>query len=283
MADPGPVPRGKPDARRLPLPRGPGRLPDRLFRQPSPLFELLDQIALPADRNILWLKIVFHVDAQFALRQVSDMSDRSNDLIGRAQIFADGFRLGRRFHDDQCLFRRESLDADFPADDFAACTLFLSLFFSLFALPCFLHKTLFSFYAYLTFPILVYIITHIIVRNLTFCNKNFSDMAVKALRACHVPAAGGLRAMLFYCICDALQPGHQHRSRHCQIQPDIAFGISYKQLDRRPPAGRRRYWQRTAAGLRHPAGPSTYQPMQSKLASGIVKDCFGNFLFPEIL
>ena len=55
-------------------------------------------------------------------------------------------------------------------------------------------------------------------------------MAVKALRACHVPAAGGLRAMLFYCICDALQPGHQHRSRHCQIQPDIAFGISYKQL-----------------------------------------------------
>ena len=80
-------------------------------------FEFLDQIALPADRNILWLKIVFHVDAQFALRQVSDMSDRSNDLIGRAQIFADGFCLGRRFHDDQCFFRRRG----FASCLFRAC------------------------------------------------------------------------------------------------------------------------------------------------------------------
>ena len=90
-------------------------------------FELLDQIALPADRNILWLKIVFHVDAQFALRQVSDMSDRSNDLIGRAQIFADGFRLGRRFHDDQCLFRRR-LGCGFSRR-FCACLCFCRCFF----------------------------------------------------------------------------------------------------------------------------------------------------------
>ena len=78
----------------LPLPVRVGGQKDAftLFRG---LFQLVDDLFLALDGLIVRLKIACHVHAQLALGQVPHMAHGGLYLIARAQIFSDGFCLGR--------------------------------------------------------------------------------------------------------------------------------------------------------------------------------------------
>jgi hypothetical protein len=51
---------------------------------------------------------VFHIDCQIALGEIFNMTERSFDYELLTQVFVDGFRLRRRFHDYQSLWHREN-------------------------------------------------------------------------------------------------------------------------------------------------------------------------------
>ena len=59
----------------------------------SALFKLLDDIRLVLHIDILRLKIIVHINAELRLRQVDDMPRGRHDLIARAQVFLNCFRL----------------------------------------------------------------------------------------------------------------------------------------------------------------------------------------------
>ena len=68
------------------------------------LLQLADQGLLAADGLIIGLEIVLDVDAQLALGQVAQMAHAGLDRVAPAEIFPDGFRLGRRLDDHQIFF-----------------------------------------------------------------------------------------------------------------------------------------------------------------------------------
>ena len=68
------------------------------------LTQICDDLFLSLERLILRLKIVFNIDAQRALWQITQMSHAGLDLIVGAEVFSDGFGLRGRLHDDQILF-----------------------------------------------------------------------------------------------------------------------------------------------------------------------------------
>ena len=57
-----------------------------------------DQIFLAFDVDILGGETVFDIHPYFAFGQVADVAHGGHHLIIIAQIFLDGFRLGRRLH-----------------------------------------------------------------------------------------------------------------------------------------------------------------------------------------
>ena len=67
------------------------------------LLKFLDRIPLAADIDISRFKVIIDIDAESALRQISNMADRSDDLIAASQILADDLRLGRRLDNDKSL------------------------------------------------------------------------------------------------------------------------------------------------------------------------------------
>ncbi len=50
------------------------------------------------DRTV---EVVFEVNAQFALREVFNMTHRCQCLVIASKIFGQGFGFGRRFDDDE--------------------------------------------------------------------------------------------------------------------------------------------------------------------------------------
>jgi hypothetical protein len=65
------------------------------------LFKALYELALSGHDNVHGLKIVLHIHPQMTLRQISDMSHGSGNLIIVTQIFFYGFCLGWRLHNDE--------------------------------------------------------------------------------------------------------------------------------------------------------------------------------------
>ena len=61
--------------------------------------DFLDDFIFTLDRHVFRLEIVLNIDAHFLFRQIAQMSHGRLDNIVRAQILADGLRLGRRLHD----------------------------------------------------------------------------------------------------------------------------------------------------------------------------------------
>ena len=62
-------------------------------------FELADQLLLAGQGDIFRFKIMLQVHAHGALGQVPQMTHAGLDLKVRAEIFSNGFSLGRRLHD----------------------------------------------------------------------------------------------------------------------------------------------------------------------------------------
>src|SRR5262245_10319646 len=65
------------------------------------LFDLIDDLFLTWQLFIGRLEIVFDVHTEALLRQIHDVADRGDDLEVPAEIFIDGFRLRRRFDDNE--------------------------------------------------------------------------------------------------------------------------------------------------------------------------------------
>ena len=63
-------------------------------------FQFLDELFFALDVDVAGGVAVFHINAQLALGQIPDMAHAGGDLVAIAQIFPDGFRLGRRLHDN---------------------------------------------------------------------------------------------------------------------------------------------------------------------------------------
>ena len=75
-------------------------------------FELLDEFLLALDVDVLGRIAVLHINAELGGGQVPDVAHAGRHLVILAQIFADGFRLGRRFHNNQ--FRHSFSYLDLP-------------------------------------------------------------------------------------------------------------------------------------------------------------------------
>ena len=63
--------------------------------------QLLDELFLALDADVLRGIAMLHINAQLRCGQIADMAHAGSDLVVIAQIFADGFRLCRRLHDNQ--------------------------------------------------------------------------------------------------------------------------------------------------------------------------------------
>src|SRR5690606_13457134 len=63
--------------------------------------QILDDLALAAYRDVFGRESPRDIDAQLALRQVTDVADRRPDPESRAQVLADRPRLRRRFDDHE--------------------------------------------------------------------------------------------------------------------------------------------------------------------------------------
>ena len=62
--------------------------------------DLFDQLAFAGDSEVARAEILLDVHADIFGGQVTDVTHTGNDLVAVTQIFADGFGLGRAFHDD---------------------------------------------------------------------------------------------------------------------------------------------------------------------------------------
>ena len=76
-----------------------GSQPDEL-RLVGGFLELGDHFLLVGRHHILGREAVRHVDAELLVLQVPDVSETGLDREFLPQIFLNGLRLGRRFHDD---------------------------------------------------------------------------------------------------------------------------------------------------------------------------------------
>src|SRR5688500_14898942 len=65
--------------------------------------QILDDLALAANRYVFRLEPIFYIHAQLALRQVTHVTDRSSNRVVGSEIFTNRLRLGRRFYDDETL------------------------------------------------------------------------------------------------------------------------------------------------------------------------------------
>ena len=65
--------------------------------------QFVNQFLLFLDRDVLRRKAVFDIHAKLTLGQVTQMPHRGGHAIIAAQIFFNGFCLGRRFHNHQFL------------------------------------------------------------------------------------------------------------------------------------------------------------------------------------
>ena len=74
------------------------------------LSDLLDDVASAAKSDVLRFKIVLHVDAERALRQIAHVAVGSNDFVFRAEILLDRLSLRGRLNDDQILCHISSLN-----------------------------------------------------------------------------------------------------------------------------------------------------------------------------
>ena len=63
-------------------------------------FQLVDDFVLALDGLVLGGKVPVDIDAHLLFGQIPQMPHGCLDHIVRPQVFADGFRLGRRFHDE---------------------------------------------------------------------------------------------------------------------------------------------------------------------------------------
>ena len=68
-------------------------------------------VAAPADCDVLQGEIIIHIHANLAFGQVADVPLSRFHLVTLPQKFTDGARLGRRFDDNEFLFggRHKSL------------------------------------------------------------------------------------------------------------------------------------------------------------------------------
>ena len=71
------------------------------------LLELADELLLAANGLIDGLEIVLDVHTELTFGKVAQVAHTGLDLVLPAQIFSDGFRLGRRLDDHQMLFCHE--------------------------------------------------------------------------------------------------------------------------------------------------------------------------------
>jgi len=69
----------------------------------SRLLQFRDELLFPLDDFVVRPEAAFDVDSQVLLGQVLNVAQGSLDHILLAQILADGFRLRRRFDDDEIL------------------------------------------------------------------------------------------------------------------------------------------------------------------------------------
>ena len=71
------------------------------------VLQLLEHFLPAGDDLVRRLEAFLDVDAQLALRQITDMAHRGDDRVVLAEIFVDGLRLGGRLHHDQCLCHKK--------------------------------------------------------------------------------------------------------------------------------------------------------------------------------
>ena len=62
-------------------------------------FQLFDDFFLTLDADIMGRIVMLYINAQLRSGQIIDMAHAGGDFIAIPQIFANGFRLGRRLHD----------------------------------------------------------------------------------------------------------------------------------------------------------------------------------------
>ena len=62
--------------------------------------DLLDDFIFSFDRRVFRFEIVLNIDAHFLSRQIAQMAHGCLDHIPRPEVFADGFGLGGRLHDN---------------------------------------------------------------------------------------------------------------------------------------------------------------------------------------
>jgi hypothetical protein len=65
------------------------------------VFQLRDKFLLAFDYLVMRLEIRFHIHREVAFREIFNMTERSLHYELLAQVFVDGLRLRRRFHDYQ--------------------------------------------------------------------------------------------------------------------------------------------------------------------------------------
>ena len=79
--------------------------------------QLFDKLFLALDADVLGRIVMLDINSQLGSRQVTDMAHTGRYLVITAQIFTNGFRLGRRLHDHQ--FRHSFLP--YLYINFSAC------------------------------------------------------------------------------------------------------------------------------------------------------------------
>ena len=65
------------------------------------LLEVRQNLFFTGNNDVLGLKVVLEIDADLALRQIFDMTERGFDVVFLTEIFVDRFRLGGRLNDNQ--------------------------------------------------------------------------------------------------------------------------------------------------------------------------------------
>ena len=63
--------------------------------------QLVDDVLLGRDDDVVGLEVLLDVDAEVLLGQVHDVPHRGLHRVAGPEVLVDGFRLGRRFHDDE--------------------------------------------------------------------------------------------------------------------------------------------------------------------------------------
>ena len=82
------------------------------------LFQVADDVLFPLDGLVDRLEIPLHIHAQGAFGQVPQVAHAGLDLKVLAQVFADGFGLRGRLHDDQAVFCHSYLQAPVSGREF---------------------------------------------------------------------------------------------------------------------------------------------------------------------